>query len=111
MDMDTPKITSIWFESDNWADPYDSFDCNMDVVFTLDDNTKWVATFVTYNNIETLRRKNNTTGECLKGRYFCATDMILVESADQEVIRLVIEDMVSQGNHNLYCSSITEDGG
>ena len=55
--MDKLEITSIWFESDNWQNPYDENDSNMDVIFTLNNGTKWVSTFFTYQNILSLARK------------------------------------------------------
>lgn len=73
------KIKSIWFESDNWVEPFDENDCNMDVIFELNNQTKWVATFFTYQNILTLSQKNKITGELLDGLFFCATDMILIK--------------------------------
>src|SRR5437773_12452056 len=40
--------------------------------------TTWVATFFSYQNILSLANKNRVAGECLGGKYFVATDMILV---------------------------------
>ena len=104
--MGNLEITSICFEGDEWGEPYDVMDCNMDVSFTLSDNTEWVATFFTYQNIETLRTKNQSTGECLNGMYFCASDMVLIERMDKEKIRNIVEDMLLNGEFKLFCTQI-----
>ena len=104
--MEKYKITSIWFESDNWAEPYDENDDNMDVIFTLSDRTKWVASFFTYQNILSLNRKNKTTGECLNGLYFCATDMILIEKLTKDNIQKVLNEMIKEDEISTYCTQL-----
>lgn len=59
-------------------------------------------TFFTYQNIETLRAKNESNGECLSGKYFCATDMILISEIKKETILEVIEDMISRDEIPLF---------
>lgn len=103
------KLTSLWFESDSWAGSYDENDDNMDVIFTLDNGTKWVASFFTYQNILSLSRKNRTTGECLNGLYFCAADMILIERLNKDDIQKVLEDMIKENVIEVYCTEITDD--
>ena len=103
------KITSIWFEADVWAEPYDENDSNMDVIFTLGNGTKWVATFFTYQNILSLSRKNKVTGECLNGLYFCATDMILIERLNKEDIQRVLNEMIKEDEISLYCTQLDID--
>jgi|GEM_PF-924236 len=102
-------LTSIRFESDYWDDPWNEDDDNMNVWFTLSDGTKWVATFFTYQNIISLSRKNKSTGECLSGLYFCATDMILIEKLTKDSIQKVLDDMILKGGIPLHCNRI-EDG-
>ena len=45
-----------------------------------------------------MRNKNRTTGECLNGKYFWSSDMIIIDKIDKEgiiqVIDHLLEDMV-----------------
>lgn len=99
-------IEKIWYEFLEIQSPVDHFDCNSDVIFELNDGSKWVATFFTYKNIETLRKKNQLTGECLNGTYFCATDMILISEMSEKIIKAVLDEMISNDEIEIYCQKI-----
>lgn len=99
-------IKSIWYEFENWKDSFNKEDANSDVIFELDDGSKWAVTFFTYKNIETLRKKNELTGECLCGKYFCATDLILISVMSKELIKEVILEMIKNDEIKLYCSKL-----
>lgn len=61
----------IWIEAEEWSEgEWNVEDDNLDVIVTFSDRSKWIATFFTYNNIQTLREKNAKTGECMNGTYF-----------------------------------------
>lgn len=96
-------IKKIWIEILDTQDSIDYYDCNSDVVFELSDNSKWVATFFTYKNIETLRKKNQLTGECLNGIYFCATDMVLISEISETVVKSVLQEMLAHDEIKTYC--------
>ena len=102
------NIESIWFEFENWATPHDEDDSNSDVVFKLSDGTQWVATFITYQNILSLSKKNKETGECLNGLYFVGTDMVLIEKLNRESVIKVLEQMLKDGNISKYFSEIKD---
>lgn len=51
---------------------------------------EWVATFFSYKNVTTLAKKNEASGECLNGKYFWATDMILVDQLSRERVEEVV---------------------
>lgn len=61
------------------------------------------ATFFTYKNIQTLKKKNRVTGERLGGTYFCATGMILIDRLDREDIRRVLEELDACGEIGVFC--------
>lgn len=85
-------IRSIWIEAEIWAPgEWVPEDDNTDVIVTLDDGTKWMATFFSYVNIAGLVEKNRRTGECLGGKYFWASDMVLAD----EVSRSRIEEITA----------------
>lgn len=69
---------------------------NSDVIVTFENGDKYVATFFTYENIEWLRQKNQKSGECLNGKYFFATDLILIDKLNREEILKVINHLISQ---------------
>lgn len=104
--MTHSSIRLIWCEFEANNEPYNELDCNSDVIFQLDDNSKWAATFFTYKNIESLQKKNQLSGECLNGRYFCAKDMILISRMSREIILMVLEEILSHDEIEIYCSKI-----
>jgi hypothetical protein len=86
------SIRHIWIEAEEWAPgEWTPANDNTDVIVTLDDGTRWVATFFSYSNIESLIEKNRRTGECLGGKYFWASDMVLAD----EISRNRIEEVTS----------------
>ncbi|MBN1512620.1 MAG: hypothetical protein JXB13_11455 [Phycisphaerae bacterium] len=91
------KIKSMWIEAEEWAPgQWTPSDDNTDVVVTLDDDSKWVASFFSYRNISSLVEKDRRTGECLSGRYFWASDMILVDEVSRKRIEEVTAYLVEQ---------------
>ncbi|KPV50146.1 hypothetical protein SE17_28655 [Kouleothrix aurantiaca] len=93
------QIQSIWIENEVTGDvlghPHDPKDTNSDIIVTLIDGSRWVATFFSYTNITSLTTKNSTTGECLNGRYFWASDMVLVDEITRERIEQVIMHLLT----------------
>jgi len=61
-----------------------------------------VATFFSYQNILSLKEKFRHSGECLGGKYFCATDMILIEEVSREPIEEVVTDLIKQDDFERY---------
>ncbi len=104
--MKNTYIKKIWYEFLETQSLVDCSDCNSDVIFELSDGSKWVATFFTYKNIETLRKKNQLSGECLNGTYFCATDMILISEMSDKIIKAVLDEMLSHDEIEIYCTKI-----
>ena len=88
-------ITDIWYEFEQWSGGYDENDCNSDVVFELSDGSRWVATFYTYQNLNSIANKNKTTGECLCGEYFYADKPIFISKMKKEIIISVLNDIIS----------------
>lgn len=89
---------AVSIEAERWAPgEWNPQDGNTDVWVRFDDGTEWVATFFTYQNILTLARKNQQTGECLHGRYFWAIDMVLVDEVSRARIEEVVAHLVESG--------------
>ena len=61
-----PSVKTIEIEAENWEpEEWNPDDDNTNVWVTLTEGTKWVASFFTYKNINTLAKKNQQTGEWL----------------------------------------------
>jgi len=69
---------------------------NSDVIVTFESGDKYISTFFTYYNIEWLRQKNQKTGECLNGKYFFATDLILIDKLNREEILKVVNHLIKK---------------
>ena len=72
-------------------------DDNVDVEVRLPNGDLYVATFFTLANLQRLFEKNRESGECLSGRYFWASDMILVEELTIESMTDAVEDLIANG--------------
>ncbi|MEE5991714.1 MAG: hypothetical protein V3G42_00580 [Oscillospiraceae bacterium] len=88
------KIQNIWFEFDEWADGYDEIDENSDVCFELEDGSKWCASFLTYQNLLSLAKKNQQTGELLSGQYFYADKPIFIAKMEKRLIISILHDII-----------------
>lgn len=88
------EIKSIWYEFELWQEGYDEEDENADVVFELSDGTKWCASFYTYQNLLSLSKKNQMTGEELSGQYFLADKPIFISKMKKELIVSVLNDIL-----------------
>lgn len=90
---------SLWIEVEEWTPgSWHPADANTDVIVMHADGTRWEATFFTYKNILSLTSKYKQTGECLSGRYFWASDMILVEEITRPLIESVISELIQLGD-------------
>ena len=91
------EITNIWIESEEKGSiiggTAETID-NSDVIVTFADNSRHIATFFTYQNIEHLRQKNKRTGECLNGKFFWASDMIIVDRINRDEIERIINYVI-----------------
>ena len=93
-----PQKFTIWIAAEHWAEgEWKPVDDNSDVIVTLKDGSRWFATFFSYANIGSLTQKNTQTGECLGGKYFWATDMILVDEVTRAGIEEVVSNLLAEG--------------
>jgi hypothetical protein len=86
---------AIWIEAEHWpAEAWNYDDGNTDVIVQFVDGQRWSATFFTYTNIQTLTKKNRRTGECLSGKYFWATMMILADTISRQSMEEVVRGLL-----------------
>ena len=102
--MDSQKQKySIWIEAEQWAKgEWTPTDDNSDVIVTFKNGKRWFATFFSYQNILSLSEKNRKSGECLDGKYFVATDMVLVDVVSRERIETVVAEMLKLNEFEIY---------
>ncbi len=53
-----------------------------------------LSTYFTYSNIVSLTEKNKASGECLGGKYFWASDMILADEVSREWIEEIVRHLI-----------------
>ena len=75
-------------------DGLDHHDDNVDVEVVFGDGSRYGATFFTLNNIERIMRTYVKTGECLNGRYFWSTDLIIIRDLSMPDIRETVADLI-----------------
>ncbi|BCY29561.1 hypothetical protein [Flavobacterium okayamense] len=91
-------VKSIWIESENKGsiiEDVDGLDDNSDVIVHFENVTSYVATFFTYKNLLSLREKNKKSRECLSGNYFWASEMIIVERIERDLIEKVVQEFLN----------------
>ncbi len=104
--MNKTRNKHIWIEAEEWAEgEWNIEDTNLDVIVTFSDRSKYIASFFTYKNIQSLREKNKLTGEWLSGTYFCASDMVLIDTASRERIYELIDYLIE---HDEFESVFTQ---
>lgn len=99
----------LWIEAEEWpAGEWVPADAVTDVVATLDDGSRWVATFCAFAHVGALRRACAESGENLGGRYLWASDLILVEDTTRETITAVVAELHAAGDIPSAFSELTE---
>lgn len=89
--------STISIEAEEWGEAWDPRDEASDVVVTLPDGSRWIATFVAYGHIPTLVQRNRESGDNLSGAYLWATDLVLVDEISRPVIEAVVADLIADG--------------
>lgn len=90
---------TLWIEAEHWKDgQWSPSDDNSDAIVTLEDGSRWIASFFSYANIDTLRQRNQQNGECLGGKYFWASDMILIDEISRQSIEQVVSALIMEGS-------------
>ncbi|MFI1105193.1 hypothetical protein [Streptomyces melanogenes] len=71
--------------------------CNVDVVVTLKDGSRWTATVFTVAEAERLMKLWAETGEALGGRYFWVSDGLIVRDPGIDSMTGVIAGLIENG--------------
>jgi hypothetical protein len=70
---------------------------NVDVEVVERDGRRWFATFFTIEGLVALFEKNAVTGECARGTYLWAEDMIVIRAMSRAAIERTIADLRTTG--------------
>lgn len=101
---------TIWIEAEAWAPgQWNDIDANSDVIVTLVDGSRWVATFLTYANVVSLAQKNQQTGECMRGAYLWVSDMVLIDRLNRPRIEAVIDHLLHTDEFVQIFSRLPDD--
>ncbi len=69
-----------------------------DVVVEMENGDKLIASFFSYQNLETLKSLHQQKGAFLGGKYFWVKGMLMVEKCNRENIEMVIKDLMDEGD-------------
>lgn len=105
------KIKEVWIEHEEWeGEKTDYENCNTDVKVTFKDKSTYVASFFTIKNIRELMSKDSRTGENLSGKYFWASDLIIIDDCSRESIEQVIDELIRIDDFYLMFMQVDEEG-
>ena len=109
----TEQSFNLWIEAEEWpAGEWTPEDAVTDVVVTVGDGSRWIATFCAVAHLDTLRAACRATGENLGGRYLWASDLILVDDTSRDSVAAVVADLVAAGDvPSAFSEMADEDDG
>ncbi len=91
-----PTFT-LWIEAELWQGKWDASNENTNVIVTLEDGSRWAVAFFTYANIHSIVEEYKSTGECLHGKYFWDSDIVLVDEISRARIHEVVAHLLMEG--------------
>lgn len=77
--------------------PLDPDNANVDVHVTFPSDESFSAVFFTLQNIETLMKDYEKTGECANGLYFWTSDMLIVQKLTEQAICETVDNLLADG--------------
>lgn len=80
-----------------------------DATITFRDGSRRYATFMTLDVVRRNMNKNVRTGECLGGRYFWCSDLIIIRDAGFDSMAAAIRDLISSGDIEGACGLLAPD--
>lgn len=72
---------------------------NIDVVVRMPGGETRTVTFFTVANIVSIMNRYKSTGECLSGRFFWASDLVIAEDLKRETIESIVVEMIKSGEY------------
>ncbi len=81
---------------------------NTDVVVEFASGRRYIATFFTYQNIETIKQQNQNSGDFKNGKYFWANNMLLLDDCSLPSVTIVVEELLEEGEFHQVFKSLSE---
>lgn len=95
---DAPQISEVWIDAEQAAPgAVDPLDGQSDVMVTLSSGTRWIASLFTYQRLWALRERHQRSGDCLGGRYFWASDLLIVETIHRPDVEALLHHLLASG--------------
>ncbi|MEV1198523.1 hypothetical protein [Microbispora rosea] len=80
-----------------------------DATITLPDGARRYATFMTLGAISGIMDRWQGTGECLSGRYFWCSDLVIIRKPGFGSMTDAVRDMIAIGELESACSALPID--
>ena len=90
------------------TDPLDPENANVDVHVTFPNGESFSAVFFTLQNIATLMKDYEKTGEGANGLYFWTSDMLIVQKLTEQTICETVDNLLAEGEFESVFSKNTE---
>ncbi|MGW4792046.1 hypothetical protein ACWEPC_06480 [Nonomuraea sp. NPDC004297] len=74
-----------------------------DATITMSDGTRRSATFMTLGVVSKIMDRWRDTGECLSGRYFWCSDLIIIHEPGFDSMIAAVQDMLATGEIDDAC--------
>jgi len=71
---------------------------NTDVLVTLNNGKKYIASFFSYNYVEAIKNEHERNGEYLNGKYFWDKNMVLVRDCSIKTVEQVVNEVIDEGD-------------
>jgi hypothetical protein len=111
MEMCVVQDFTLWIEAEHWAPgQWTPTDDVTDAIVTLEDGSRWIATFCAFDHVTALRGNCAANGECLNGKYLWASDLVLIDDTSRESIESVVRDLLATGELRSAFSEVEDDG-
>ncbi|MFN8509829.1 MAG: hypothetical protein U0Z75_04625 [Deinococcaceae bacterium] len=68
-----------------------------DIIIRMDEKEVYCLTLFTVNDIKEMMEKCKKDGDCLSGKYYWASDMLIVENTKIELVLEVCDEIVKTG--------------
>lgn len=86
---------------------HDVLDDNVDVFIELEDGSRYTATLFTIENLKTLMDNYKSSGECLHGSFFWASNMLIVDNLSIHTINSVINELLKTSEFFVIFSKLS----
>ena len=69
----------------------DETNTNTDVIVQINSGEKFIASFLSYTNVERMRNENFNSGVFLNGKYFWTKNILIIDNCEKNNVRTVIQ--------------------